>query len=300
MMASVVKEPFDHRDWIFETKLDGFRAITVIDSAGKVRLWSRNRLPLEPKFPMVVDAVNQLKLRSTILGGEIVALNAEGIPRFQLLQQWQKRPTAPVVYFLFDLLWDNGRDLTGKSVVHRRKRLQEIITPVDGIQVGGYVENRGIDLFRLAKEKGLEGIIAKRKASTYQAGRRSQDWAKIKARLQQEFVIGGFTEGKGSRKHFGALLLGAYRNGKLHYFGHSGSGFSEKALKETLERLSPLFTTKSPFDNPPKIPEKIQWVKPRLVCEVAFAEWTDDEQMRQTTFLGLREDKNPKEVTCEA
>jgi bifunctional non-homologous end joining protein LigD len=119
---------------------------------------------------------------------------------------------------------------------------------------------------------------------------------KIKARLQQEFVIGGFTEGKGSRKHFGALLLGAYRNGRFHYFGHSGSGFSEKGLKETLERLRPLFTAKCPFVNPPKVPEKIQWVKPRLVCEVSFAEWTEDEQMRQTTFLGLREDKDPKEV----
>jgi bifunctional non-homologous end joining protein LigD len=156
--------------------------------------------------------------------------------------------------------------------------------------------NRGIDLFRLAKEKGLEGIIAKRKTSIYQPGKRSADWLKIKSRPQQEFVVCGFTEGKGSRKHFGALLLGAHRNGKLHYFGHSGSGFSEKGLKETLERLRPLFTGKSPFVNPPKIPEKIQWVKPRLVCEVAFAEWTEDEQMRQTTFLGLREDKDPKEV----
>jgi bifunctional non-homologous end joining protein LigD len=142
MTASAVKEPFNHPDWIFETKLDGFRAIAVIDSARKARLWSRNRLPPEPKFPMVLNAVDQLKLRSTILDGEIVALDAEGIPRFQLLQQWQKRPTAPVVYFLFDLLWSNGRDFTGKTVLGRRKRLQEIITPVDGIQVGGYVENR--------------------------------------------------------------------------------------------------------------------------------------------------------------
>src|SRR4029077_784763 len=196
MMAAVVKEPLNHPDWIFETKLDGFRAISVIDSAGKARLWSRNRLPLDPKFPMVLDAVNQLKLRSTILDGEIVALDAESIPRFQLLQKWQKRPTAPVVYFLFDVLWSDGRDLTGKTILQRRKRLQEIITPVDGIQVGGYVENRGIDLFRLAKEKGLEGIIAKRKASTYQTGRRSPDWVKIKARLQREFVIGGLTEAK--------------------------------------------------------------------------------------------------------
>src|SRR6266404_5384002 len=128
MQASSVKEPFDSPDRIFETKLDGYRAIAVIDSTGKARLWSRNHLPLDPKFPMVLDAVNQLKLRSTILDGEIVALDAEGIPRFQLLQQWQKRPTAPVVYFLFDLLWGNGRDLTGKTVVQRRDRLEQIIT----------------------------------------------------------------------------------------------------------------------------------------------------------------------------
>jgi bifunctional non-homologous end joining protein LigD len=294
MTASVAKEPFDCPDWIFETKLDGYRAIAVIDSAGKARIWSRNRLPLEQKFPTVRDAVEALKLCSTILDGEIVALDEEGIPRFQLLQKWQKRPTAPVVYYLFDLLWSDGRDLTGKTVVQRRDRLEQIITPMTGIQVGGYVEDRGIDLFQLAKEKGLEGIIAKRKTSTYQPGRRSLDWVKVKARPQQEFVIGGFTEGKGSRKHFGALLLGAYRNGRLHYFGHSGSGFSEKALNEILDRLKPLFIIECPFDNPPKVPEKIQWVQPRLVCEVAFAEWTEDEQMRQTTFLRLRDDKDPR------
>jgi bifunctional non-homologous end joining protein LigD len=283
----------------FETKLDGYRAITLIDSTGKARIRSRNRLPLEPKFPTVRDAVEELKLRSTILDGEIVSLDEGEIPRFQLLQKWQKRPTAPVVYVLFDLLWDNGRDLTGKSIVQRRERLKEIITPVDGIQVGSYLEKRGIDLFQLAKEKGLEGIIAKRKRSTYQPGRRSLDWLKIKARPQQEFVVGGFTEGKGSRKHFGALLLGAYQNGKLRYFGHSGSGFTEKGLKETVDRLKPFFINKSPFENPPRIPEKIQWVKPALVCEVAFAEWTSDEQLRQTTFLRWRDDKVPKEVVLE-
>src|SRR6266481_8602916 len=130
MQASSAKEPFDNQDWIFETKLDGFRTISVIDSAAKARIWSRNHLRLESKFPTIGEAVNELNLPSTILDGEIVALNEEGIPRFQLLQKWQKRPTAPVVYVLFDLLWDNGRDLTGKSVIHRRKRLQEIITSV--------------------------------------------------------------------------------------------------------------------------------------------------------------------------
>jgi bifunctional non-homologous end joining protein LigD len=299
MMASVVRDPFDNTDWIFETKLDGFRAIAVIDSASKARIWSRNRLSLETKFPMVLDVVNQLKLRSTILDGEIVALDKDGVPRFQLLQQWQKRPTAPVVYFLFDLLWSDGRDLTGRTVVQRRERLEEIVAPIAGIQVGGYVEARGKDLFQLAKEKGLEGIIAKRKASIYRPGKRSPDWLKIKCRPQQEFVVCGFTEGKGSRKHFGALLLAAYRNGKLRYFGHSGSGFSEQGLKEAIDRLKPLFIAKSPVVNPPNILERIQWVKPKLVCEVAFAEWTLDGELRQTTFLGWRDDKDPKEVVLE-
>ena len=155
-----------------------------------------------------------------------------------------------------------------------------------------------MELFRLAKEKGLEGIIAKRKSSgVYRPGKRSPDWLKIKSRPQQEFVVCGFTEGKGSRKHLGALLLGAYRNGRLRYFGHSGTGFSEKGLKEAIDRLKPLFTDKSPVENPPKVPEKIQWVQPKLVCEVAYAEWTEDEQLRQTTFLGWRDYKNAELVT---
>ena len=132
----------------------------------------------------------------------------------------------------------------------------------------------------------MEGIIAKRKVSIYRPATRTSDWLKIKARSQQEFVVGGFTEGKGSRQRLGALLLGAYRNGKLHYFGHSGSGFSEKGIDEALHRMKPLWTDKSPFDNPPKVKEKIQWIEPKLVCEVEFAEVTADEQLRQTTFLG--------------
>jgi bifunctional non-homologous end joining protein LigD len=151
----------------------------------------------------------------------------------------------------------------------------------------------------LATEKGLEGIIAKHKTSIYRPGKRSPDWLKIKSRPQQEFVVCGFTDGKGSRKHLGALLLGAYRNGKLRYFGHSGTGFSEKGLADAIDRLRPFFTDKPPVENPPKIPEKIQCVRPRLVCEVAYAEWTEDEQLRQTTFLGWRDDKSAQEVVLE-
>jgi len=215
-----------------------------------------------------------------------VALDEEGIPRFQLLQKWQKRPTAPVVYVLFDLLWDNGRDLTGKSVVQRRERLQELVTPVTGIQVEGYLEKRGIDLFQLAKEKGLEGIIAKRKRSKYQPGRRSPDWLKIKARPQQEFVVCGFTEGEGSRlRSFGALLLGGYRNGKLRYFGHSGSGFSEKGLQETIERLKPLFIDKSPVVNPPKIPERTNGSDPILSVRLLSPNGPRTESCDRRRFL---------------
>ena len=156
------------------------------------------------------------------------------------------------------MLWCDGEDITGKPVVELRGVLERIIKPKPGIQVGTYIEGEGRALFDLIKQKGMEGIIAKRKASIYRPGTRASDWLKIKARLQQEFVVGGFTEGKGSRQRLGALLLGAFRNGKLHYFGHSGSGFSEKGIDEALHRMKPLSIDKSPFDNPPKVKEKIQ------------------------------------------
>ena len=299
MMAQSAKEPFDSPDWIFEIKLDGYRAITVFNAAGKPHLWSRNGLPLEQKFPAISQSVARLKLRSTILDGEIIAVDENGIPRFQLLQRFQKQPTAPTLYFVFDVLWTNGADITGKTLMERRAVLESIVKPAAGIQLGNSVEGEGKSLFDLTKAKDMEGIVAKRKDSIYRPGKRSPDWLKIKSRPQQEFVVGGFTEGKGSRKHLGALLLGAYRNGKLHYYGHSGSGFSEKGLRDALDRMKPLFTDKSPFENPPRIPEKIQWVKPKLVCEISFAEWTQHGELRQTVFLSWRDDKKAKEVVLE-
>jgi bifunctional non-homologous end joining protein LigD len=163
--------------------------------------------------------------------------------------------------------------------MERRSVLENIVKPGGGIQLGSFVEGEGKSLFDLTKAKGMEGMVAKRKESAYRPGKRSSDWLKIKSRPQQEFVVGGFTEGKGSRKHLGALLLGAYRNGRLHYFGHSGSRFSEKGLRDALQRMKPLFTNKSPFENPPRLPERIQWVKSELVCEISFAEWTQDGEL---------------------
>src|ERR1700739_1035127 len=159
MMAKIAEEPFDSPNWIFEIKLDGYRAITVFDSVGKPHLWSRNGLALEAKFPAVAAAVSKLKLRSTILDGEVVAVDENGIPRFQLLQRFQKQP-APTLYYVFDILWHNGEDLTGKTIVDRRSFLERALKPREGIQLGSYVEGEGNALFELTKEKGMEGIIA--------------------------------------------------------------------------------------------------------------------------------------------
>jgi bifunctional non-homologous end joining protein LigD len=196
MMAESAKAPLDSPDWIFEIKLDGYRAITVFDSAGKPHLWSRNGLPLEAKFPAVAIAVSKLKLRSTIFDGEVAAVDENGIPRFQLLQRFQKQPTAPTLYYVFDVLWYKGDDLTGKTIMDRRIVLERVLKAAAGVQLGSYVEADGKALFQLTKEKGMEGIIAKRKNSIYRPGKRTSDWLKIKARLQQEFVVGGFTAPK--------------------------------------------------------------------------------------------------------
>jgi bifunctional non-homologous end joining protein LigD len=224
MMAGSAKAPFDSPDWIFEIKLDGYRAITVFDEAGKPHLWSRNGLALEAKFPAVAAAVSKLKLRSTILDGEVVAVDENGIPRFQLLQRFQKQPTAPTLYYVFDVLWHNGEDLTGKPILERRSVLERIVKPAAGIQLGQYVETEGEALFALTKEKGMEGIIAKRKDSIYRPGKRTSDWLKIKASLQQEFVVGGFTAPKASRKYLGAVVIGAYTKSKLRHYGYAAFG----------------------------------------------------------------------------
>src|SRR5258707_9056329 len=167
-----------------------------------------------------------------------------------------------------------ARTSPGKTIMDRRSVLESVLKSTAGIQLGSYVEAEGKALFELTKKKGMEGIVAKRKDSIYRPGKRTSDWLKIKARLQQEFVVGGFTAPKGSRKHLGAVVLGAYTDGKLRHYGYAGSGFSEKGLKDAVDRMKPLWVDKCPFVNSPNIKEKIQWVRPKLVCEVENAELT--------------------------
>jgi bifunctional non-homologous end joining protein LigD len=178
MMANSVKEPFDSPDWIFEVKLDGYRGIAVFDAAGKPHLWSRKRFTARAKVPSGCYALFKLKLRSTILDGEMIDEN--GIPRFQLLQRFQKQPTAPTLYYIFDILWSEGEDITAKPIMDRRRVLERTIKPTAGIQVGSYVESEGKALFDLTKEKGMEGIIAKRKDSIYRPGKRPRTGSRSK------------------------------------------------------------------------------------------------------------------------
>ena len=298
MMTKSTKQPFDDSDWIFEIKWDGYRAIAVIRSPD-VDLLSRNGLSLKTKFAPVVQALKKLKVETAILDGEIVVLDNNGIPRFELLQRYMRNPTGELIYVVFDLTYLNGEDLTGVPLVRRRELLRQVLPEKGPIRFSEAIDGQGKEFFRLAQKRGFEGIIAKRKDSPYLPGRRSGCWLKIKARMQQEAVIGGITKGSGSRKYFGALMLGVYEKGHLRYVGDTGTGFSNALLKEVFNRLKPYFTDTCPFEPPPKVDVPVQWVKPKLVCEVAFQEWTAEGKMRQSAFLGLRDDKDPKEVIRE-
>jgi bifunctional non-homologous end joining protein LigD len=275
-------------------KWDGYRALATIDS-GHVNLWSRNGLKLDSKYPLIVQELEHLKLKSAILDGEIVALDAEGIPRFGLLQRFQRDRSGTLMYLVFDLLYLNKENLMDLPLVRRREILKKLFHKEGSIRFSDAIEGRGIEFFRAARERGLEGIMAKRKGSRYLPGRRSENWLKIKARMQQEAVIGGITEPSGGRHYFGALMLGLYDKGRLQYVGHIGTGFSE-ALKDLFGKLTPYFTDRCPFTPKPKANAPVKWVEPRFVCEVPFQEWTTDGKMRAPSFLGLRDDKDPKEV----
>jgi bifunctional non-homologous end joining protein LigD len=297
MMASLVEEPFDDPDWIYEIKWDGYRALAFVKKE-KVELLSRNNQSFNQKYSGVVDALKKLNLEA-VLDGEIVVLNEDGNADFQLLQQWQKTHEGELAYYAFDILWLNGYDLTGLTILERKSILQNLIGPGDTVRYNDHIDGEGKAFFELAVKKGLEGIIAKDSSSQYHINVRSRQWLKIKTHRRQEAVIAGFTEGRGGRKHFGALVLGLYQDGEFVYIGHTGTGFDDTLLKQLSSKLKPLVTDKCPFKKKPKTNMPITWVKPVLVCEVKFQEWTKDNALRMPVFIGLREDKKPTEVKKE-
>lgn len=297
MLTTLVDEPFDGENWIFEIKWDGYRAIASFIN-GKTELYSRNNISFKERYTPVVTALTGFS-NNVVVDGEVVALDESGLSRFQYLQNWQKDQQGELVYYVFDLLWIDGYDITHLPLVERKKILQQVLPAGDIIRFSDHVEEDGKQFFELAKKQGLEGIIAKNKSSTYDFNLRSRNWLKIKAAARQEAVICGFTAPRASRQYFGALILGVYENDELVYAGHTGSGFTEKSLKETWDKVKPLITGKCPFKKKPKTNMPATWVKPKLVCEIKFQEWTQDHIMRVPIFMGLRTDKKPTEVKKE-
>ncbi len=291
-------------DWLYEIKWDGVRAICYIQN-GRLRMVSRNGNLMERQYPELSILPHHIKAKTAILDGEIAALDDRGLPSFELLQSRinvaEESAIAtlsrnmPVVIFVFDLLYLDGRDLRGEPLTERKRRLKEILQPNEVIRYSEHFPGTGADLLEAAKAQGLEGIIAKRAASFYES-RRTSDWVKYKLATTDEFVLCGMI--KGAREPFGALALGIYDHGKLKWAGNVGTGFDRKKMDAIYAKLAPLATETCPLEPEKDLPKKgVVWTRPELVCEVRFSNWTDDGKLRAPVWIGLRPDIDPQECT---
>ena len=297
MLAVLIDKPFNDKNWIFEIKWDGYRAIAEVED-GKVSLYSRNNISFTKKFSPIVESLKKIE-HDVILDGEVVSVDDKGISKFQLLQEFQKTGNGNLLYYVFDIIYLDGYDIKKLPLIKRKDILRKILPSLPNVIYSDHIENDGEEFFKMAEKQNIEGILAKNKQSAYQLNKRSNDWLKIKIRKQQEAIIGGFTRPKGSRKNLGSLVLGVFKGNELVYIGHSGGGFTENSLAEIRKKLEPLARKSSPFKIIPKTNTPATWVEPKLVCEVSFSEWTNDGIMRQPIFLGLREDKKAGEVVKE-
>jgi bifunctional non-homologous end joining protein LigD len=307
MLATLVDKPFDDEGWSYEIKWDGYRALAYLRK-GTVELRSRNNKSFDKYYP-VYDALKAWKT-DAILDGEIVVLDDKGKSNFSGLQNWRSEADGTLAYYVFDLIWLEGRDVMDVPLSARRALLEKLIPKGDTIRYSENFETSGTKFFATAKKLGLEGIMAKKIDSVYTPGLRTREWLKVKTASRQEVVIGGFTRNEGSPKQFSALLAGVFEKGRLRYIGKIGTGFTEKMQAEMMKQFKPLIQSRSPFDVEPDVnrpsrfrPEppdaKAVWLKPKLVCEVSFREMTEDGLMRQPSFKGMREDKDAKEVVRE-
>ncbi len=305
MLAKLTHDYFDDENWLFERKLDGERVLAFVDDDGGVRLRSRDRKELNDTYPELAEALGEHAPAGCILDGEVVALNSEGISDFQRLQprmqaesRRQAGDTVTVYYYLFDCLYADGHDITRCPLRARKRVLKSAIDWADPLRWTPHRNAEGVAYYREACEKGWEGVIAKDARSAY-AHSRSSKWLKFKCVMQQEFVIGGFTEPEGERTGLGALLLGFYREGDLVYAGEVGAGFDDETLARLRDRLDARERKTSPYDRGDPDSKGVHFVTPELVCEVAFTEWTDGDKLRHPRYKGLRRDKNPADVHKE-
>ena len=311
MKAKLVTAPPEGDEWTYEIKYDGFR-ILALKEGTDVRLLSRNNKDLTARFPSIAEAVSRLPVKTAIFDGEIVALDGSGRPSFQLLQDSENNG-APLAYYVFDLLQKGKNSLRAQPLAKRKAQLSKILAKApEPIRLSADLEGELQALLKKAAEFGFEGLIGKRHDSTYETGRRSGAWIKLKILNEQEFVIGGFTPPQGARAHFGALLVGYFEGKELQFAGKVGTGFDAKLLRTLADRMKAFAIETCPFAN---LPEKkggrwsqnltpaemrrCHWVEPQLVCQLKFTEWTEDGKLRHPVFLGLREDKAPAEVNRE-
>jgi bifunctional non-homologous end joining protein LigD len=310
MKANLVDSMPPSGDWIYEIKFDGYRAL-ALRGGSETRILSRNQKDLGRKFQEVKNSIAALDIQDAIIDGEIVALDEKGRSSFQLLQGFEmgeERP--PIVFYAFDLLQLNGKDLQNLPIEERKAKLEGLLKKPPGVIRYSISFTRDIpELLERAHKLGLEGLIGKRSGSRYETGKRTGAWIKVKLHHEQEFVIGGYTKLEGSRKYFGALLVGLYEGKKFKFSGRVGTGFSEKLLNALYSELNKIRIDKCPFFNLPAVGrsrwdqgltaaemKRCHWVNPVMVCQIKFTEWTRDDRLRLPVFLGIREDKNANEV----
>lgn len=301
MLASLIGKPFSDPDWLFELKWDGMRVLAFVRD-GALEFRSRRGRIVTTQFPELAVLPQKLTAKQAIVDGEVVVLDGEGRPDFGAMQQRMNvaNPSAallaatPVVYYVFDILYCDGYDLRGVPLIERKRFLKRILLAGGPVRYSDHIVAEGEDLYRLAKERQLEGIIGKRGTSRYVSGR-STEWVKLKSTNEVEAVVGGFTAERSGRNRLGALLLGLYEGPNLRFIGRCGSGFNERFQEQMRPRIDKLVTSESPFFETPPIAEKITWVKPSLVARAKFNDWTHDKHLRAPVFLGFRTDVDPRE-----
>lgn len=298
MLATLVDEPFDDKNWVFESKWDGFRLVTE-KRGNTVRLWSRNGIDVTSRYAVLLPALQKIK-GSCVIDGELCALDEHGRSRFQLLQNALNKK-AKLLYVVFDALFVHNNDVRQKPLLERKEILKTLLPRDPLLRYSQHVAEFGKREFAKAQRTHEEGVIAKRAASLYYSGKRTREWLKFKAVHEQEVVIVGYTEPRRSRKYFGSLLLAVRDKAKKRwvYAGHVGTGFDQAALKSIYETMQPLRTDKRPFHQKVKDENATTWLIPKLVGEVKFTEWTIKSEMRHPAFLGLRTDKKALDVIRE-